>query len=178
MSATVRLRAFVPADEPAVAALFAEPDVAQWNPGPADLDPARWCADNNRGAEGTDFRTWAVADPDDDRFLGTVSVFGMHDGHGEAEIGYRVRAAETGRGVATAAVAAACRRAFTELAPTSIRLQHAVVNGASCRVALRSGFALVATLPGTEPYGDGQLYDEHLHRLVDLSRFTSSVRTG
>lgn len=164
----VRLRAFVPADEPAVSALFAEPAVRQWNPGPAVLDVAAWCTDNNRGAEGSSFRTWAIADPDDDRFLGTVSVFGLGAGDPEAQIGYRVRAAETGRGVATAAVVAACRRALTELAPTSIRLHHAVANPASCRVALRSGFALVATEAGTEPYGDGELHDEHLHRLVDL----------
>ncbi len=167
----VRLRAFVPADEPAVEALFAEPAVRQWNPGPAVLDVAEWCADNNRGAEGTSFRTWAIADPDEDRFLGTVSVFGLETAGGEAEIGYRVRAAEAGRGVATAAVVAACRRAAVELAPASIRLQHAVANPASCRVALRCGFALVATLPGTEPYGDGELHDEHLHRLADVSRF-------
>lgn len=158
---TVVLRSFVPADEPGVAALFAEPAVRQWNPGPDALDPTAWMADNNAGSAGDSFRTWAIADPQDDRLLGTVSAFGWET---TPEIGYRVLAAESGRGVASAALAAGLRRAQDELGPTSVRLQHAVANAASCTVATRCGFVLVATSAGVEPYGDGLLYDEHLHR--------------
>ncbi|MEO9322847.1 GNAT family N-acetyltransferase [Nocardioides sp. C4-1] len=161
--ARVVLRRFRRADVPAVRALFAEPDVVQWNPGPPVLDAAAWVADSNAGTGDALFRTWAVADAADDRFLGTVSVFGIRGG--EAEVGYRVLAAETGRGVATAAVRAAVRRAADEIGVRAVRLQHAVDNPASCTVADRAGFTLVGTLPGTEPYGDGRLHDEHLHRL-------------
>jgi RimJ/RimL family protein N-acetyltransferase len=165
-SASVRLRAFVAADERPLAGLFAEPDVAVWNPAPPRLHVPRWIASSNAGSRGTEFRTWAVADAVDDRFLGTVSVFGMAPGESEAEIGYRVAAAEAGRGVATAAVRAAVRRAAEELGPASIRLYHAVENPASCRVALKTGFALDGEVCGLLPYGDGRLHEEHLHRLV------------
>ena len=163
---TVVLRAFAPPDRASLEALFAEPEVLLWNPPPPGLHVPTWCVQSNAGAGGREFRTWAVADPVDGRLLGTVSVFGLDGRTGEAEIGYRVLAAEAGRGVATAAVEHATRRAAAELGVRSLRLHHAVGNPASCRVALKAGFALDGVLCGLVPYGDGRRHEEHLHRYV------------
>jgi RimJ/RimL family protein N-acetyltransferase len=158
----VVLRAFASKDLPQLELLFSEPDVAQWNPGPDVRNREVWCAESNAGQGGNEFRTWAVADPDDDRLLGTVSVFDAHDGQGK--IGYRVLTGETGRGVATEAVRAATRRGADELGLHAIWLTHAVDNDASCRVATKAGYHARATVAGTEAYGDGLMQDEHLHR--------------
>lgn len=156
------LRAFLSKDLPQVVLLFSEPDVALWNPGPGVQTREVWCAESNAGQAGNEFRTWAVADPDDDRLLGTVSVFGANDGKGK--IGYRVLSAETGRGVATEAVRAATHQGADELDLHTIWLTHAVDNDASCRVATKAGYHTQTTVPGTEVYGDGLLHNEHLHR--------------
>lgn len=156
------LRAFLSKDLPQVVLRFSEPDVALWNPGPDVQSRDIWCAEANAGQGGDEFRTWAVADPDDDRLLGTVSVFGANNG--KAKIGYRVLSAEAGRGVATEAVRAATRRGADELGLYVIWLTHAVDNDASCSVATKAGYHTQATVPGTEVYGDGLLHDEHLHR--------------
>ena len=158
----VVLRAFASKDLPRIELLFSEPAVAQRNPGPVVRNREVWCAESNAGQGGNEFRTWAVVDPDDDRLLGTVSVFDAHDGQGK--IGYRVLTGETGRGVATEAVRAATRRGADELGLQTIWLTHAVNNDASCRVATKAGYQAQATVAGTEVYGDGLLHDEHLHR--------------
>ncbi len=156
----MHLRAFVPADDPALRALFDDPQTRLWNPDPAtDLDD--WRSRQNDG--GTDFAAWAVAADDDDRFLGTISAFHVDTDQGTAELGYRVLAAERGRGVATAALAAAAHRVVDELGLRRLELFHAVANPASCVVAERAGFRLEGTLRQSYRYGDGQVYDEHLH---------------
>lgn len=156
------LRAFQSKDLPQVVVLFSEPDVALWNPGPGVQSREIWCAESNAGQSGDEFRTWAVADPDDDRLLGTVSVFDANDGRGR--IGYRVLSVESGRGVATEAVRTATHQGADELGLHTIWLTHAVDNVASCRVATKAGYQPHTTAPGTEAYGDGRLHDEHLHR--------------
>ena len=164
MSSIVQLRSFDRADAPLLAALFAEDAVRQWNPGPTPDVVDRWWHEANAAVLDRQSRTWAVTDAVDDRLLGTVSVFDVHEVTREAEIGYRVLGAETGRGVATAALLAAVPRATVELGIRGLRLQHALDNRASCRVATKGGFAAVATVPGVEAYGDGRLHPEHVHR--------------
>ena len=55
--------------------------------------------------------SWCVADPVDDRSVGSVDLFGL-DRHGnEAELGYVLHPAERGRGLMTEAVRLAIRHA-------------------------------------------------------------------
>jgi RimJ/RimL family protein N-acetyltransferase len=100
---------------------------------------------------------------DDDRLLGTVSVFHVDRDQRDAELGYRVVPAERGRGVATAALDAAARWAFDEHDLRRLELFHAAVNVASCTVAERAGFRQEGHLRESYRYGDGTWYDEHLH---------------
>ena len=76
--------------------------------------------------------------------------------------------AARGRGVAVAAVDAACRWAFDVLAVERVELFHAVENGASRRVAEKAGFTLEGRLRRSFRYGDGVKHDELLwSRLSD-----------
>lgn len=176
---TVRLRELRDGDDGALAALFADPECARWNPGPADGDVARWRAASAEPAD--DFRTWAVVgDPGagDDVLVGTASVFGiggehdLGDGHAgaaepatgvpTAEIGVRVAAAVRGRGVARAAVELAVAWA-AEHGVRRLVAWHAVANEASCRTFTRCGFTLDAVVPANHVYGDRMRHDEHRH---------------
>ena len=65
---------------------------------------------------------------------------------GTAEIGYWMAQPARGRGVATAAVRALCRWAFTELALDLIEWRCETGNVASRRVAEKAGFLIEATL--------------------------------
>ncbi len=159
-SATVRLRPFSPDDDPRLRDLFDDPETVKWNPD-RETDLAAWRARQNEG--GDDFATWAVADADDDRFLGTISVFHIDLDQGIGELGYRVVVAERGRGVATTALATAARRIFVEKGLRRLQLYHAVENRGSCLAAERAGFPVEGTLRSSYRYGDGEFHDEHLH---------------
>ncbi|SDS82028.1 Protein N-acetyltransferase, RimJ/RimL family [Nocardioides scoriae] len=161
----VRLRAFAPRDDAPLRLLFADPGTRLWNPGTSDDDVTGWRVRSNRRTP--DGETWVVADPDDDRLLGTVSLFDVDHGQGTGELGYRVLPAERGRGVAVAGLLAASARAYDVHGLRRLQLFHAVGNGASCGVALAAGFVVEGTLRASYVYGDGVAHDEHLHaRLV------------
>ncbi len=165
---SIVLRSITVNDEPALIALFADPQVRQWNPVKAGTLVGEWWTE---GVSDT-HHTWAIADPADGRLLGTVAVFEMFDG--AAKIGYRVLGTEAGRGAATAAVRAAVEEAHTRYGVARLQLEHAQPNVGSCRVAEKAGFVLERTVPGTEAYGDGATYDEHIH----LYRRANSVTTS
>ncbi|MEV8597672.1 GNAT family N-acetyltransferase [Streptomyces sp. NPDC052012] len=97
--------------------------------------------------------------------IGRVNLIDVTDG--SAELGYRVAESAAGRGVATAAVAKACRLAATDYGLTSLTAVTTLDNPASMRVLTRNGFtrvgdttigarpgaAYVLTLPGrTKPW--------------------------
>ncbi|MGN6244754.1 MAG: GNAT family N-acetyltransferase [Motilibacteraceae bacterium] len=112
--------------------------------------------------------TWAVAQPPGDVVLGYVSLFDVDREQESAEVGYWTLPAARGRGVATAALAAAASFAFTELGLRRVMLFHAVENESSCRVAGRAGFAYEGLHRQSYRYGDGRWHDEHSHgRLRD-----------
>lgn len=70
--------------------------------------------------------------------VGRVNLVDVEDG--EAELGFRVAEAATGRGVATAAVRDVCGLAWRDYGLTSIRAAAADVNAGSRTVLLRNGF--------------------------------------
>jgi RimJ/RimL family protein N-acetyltransferase len=157
------LRAWHPADVPAVLDALREPDIAQWNPAPADLDLAaahRWVS-RRADWSGGDHASLAVADPETGELLGSVSLHRIYDG--DASIGYWTVAGARGQGVASRAVAAMSEWGFTTLGLHRIELCHAVANPGSCRVAQRAGYLLEGTLRESHRYGDGRRYDEHIH---------------
>jgi RimJ/RimL family protein N-acetyltransferase len=157
----VALRLPRPGDQAALADLFGDPVTRFWNPGPEPGEVAAWIAGN--AAFGADFRTWVVAAVEDDRAVGTASLFSIDRGQGTALVGYRTVPAERGRGVASAALQTVARAAFDELDLHRLQLYHAAANLASCAVARAAGFVVEGTLRESYRYGDGRRYDEHLH---------------
>ena len=85
---------------------------------------------------------WAVADPDRDELLASVALFDLQQGR-QAEVGYWTHPDARGRGVMTAAVAAAVRHAFGELGLHRLTAFAATDNLASRHVIEANGFRLV-----------------------------------
>lgn len=158
---SVLLRAFVPADAPAVDAAAADPDVRRYNPigkpGPA------WCAERADWSAGA-HASWAIADPADPATLfGSVSLHKIDCDQQDCEIGFWVLPAHRGRGLAVAAVRAATGFAFAELGLRRVNMFHAVENAGSCAVAVAAGYRQEGVHRESYRYGDGVWHDEHSH---------------
>ena len=155
--ALVRLRPLAAADaERAFDAIHGRREILDWLvwPGPETIDdllPAfvHWAA---CGEEGDNYH-FAIADPRDDAFVGTIGVrFAGHPGDGQ--IGYWLATDRWGRGAATEAVGLLAHLAFTALAA---RRLHATVffgNTASRRVLEKNGFVDLTGLGLVEPVED------------------------
>ena len=146
-------------------AMLTDPEVLQWNPVTSVADAAtaeEWLA---RGADWSDgdHATFSVIEAATGRFAGNVSLHKIDREQATAWIGYRVAAWARGRGAATATVAEVTGWAFTALGIERVALCHAVANPASCRVAVKAGYAAEGTLRASWAHDDGNRYDEHLH---------------
>ena len=104
--------------------------------------------------------SWAVVDGADGGLLGGISLHSVDAVQNDAQIGYWIAATARGRGVAAAAVDAACRWAVASLPVDRIEVCHAVENRASGRVAEKAGFTYEAHLRRSFRYGDGLKHDE------------------
>jgi RimJ/RimL family protein N-acetyltransferase len=164
----LRLRPWRTDDVDGVLAALLDPDTRLWNAGWVQnrADAGLWL---ERRQDWTgDHASWAVEDSATAVLLGSVSVHSIDRDAADAEIGYWTAPAARGRGVATAAVDAACRWAFGTLPVDRIELCHAVENAASGRVAAKAGFTYEGRLRRSFRYGDGVKHDELLWaRLVD-----------
>ncbi len=87
-------------------------------------------------AAGLDF--FHVLVDDAGEILGRVNLVDAADG--EAELGYRIAERAAGRGLATASVREACRRAAAEYGLTALRAVTTLDNGGSLAVLARTGF--------------------------------------
>ena len=146
-------------------ALVRDPDVAQWNPVPSVLDETgarRWLVSGADWSSGN-HASFSVVEAATGRLAGSVSLHRIDREQSGASIGYRVAPWARGRGAATAALAAVTDWAFTGLGLARVELCHAVVNPASCRVAVKAGYPVEGTLRQAMVYGDGRRYDEHIH---------------
>jgi RimJ/RimL family protein N-acetyltransferase len=149
-------------DAAAVAAAVDDDDIRLFNAGPATVEEAyAWCRGRADWSVGT-HASWLVKDTTG-VLLGAVSIFQIDHRSAGGQAGYWVARDARGQGVASAALAAAARFAFEGLGLVRVELFHAVENAASCRTALRAGFALEGTSRQSYRYGDGLLRDEHSH---------------
>jgi [ribosomal protein S5]-alanine N-acetyltransferase len=102
---------------------------------------------------------WCMADPKDDRCLGSVSLDGLSGYSKRAEIGYWTHPDARGRGAVTEAVRLVTKHAKNSGLARSIMIRCARENSASRRVAERAGYTEIGIQPVSEPLGDGQLAD-------------------
>ncbi|HEY5820618.1 MAG TPA: GNAT family N-acetyltransferase [Propionibacteriaceae bacterium] len=108
---------------------------------------------------------WCIADPHDDRCLGSISLEGFGGYSRRAEIGYWAHPSARGLGVVTAAVRLVTAYAEEVGLVDSIVIRCAAGNTASRHVAEGSGYTQAGVLPASEPLGDGELAD-----LISYSR--------
>ncbi|MFC8873077.1 GNAT family N-acetyltransferase [Streptomyces sp. NPDC057148] len=161
------LRPWRTADAPAVHAAFQDPVMHQWHIRAADSEEEvrGWIAEWQRGWEQERNVQWAVADAAGDRLLGRVALRQMELGDGVAEVAYWTTAAARGRGVAARATRTLARWALDDIGFQRLELSHAVANEASCRVAVKAGFALEGTKRSALRHADGW-HDMHLHARI------------
>ena len=147
-----RLRAIREDDAPRIQDGTAEPEAEHWlghKPAPYTMDDARRYVERRREYEATgQCVTWAIADPDDDRILGTVLWFN-HTAGVECEVGYWVHPDARGRGLAARATRLVVDHVFETLGVRRVTAFAAVANIASCRVIESLGFRSY----GVERYG-------------------------
>lgn len=169
----VRLRELRLDDEQRYLETINDPESQRWlGTIPFPRDPAgftryyaRRCLGSVTGAS----VEWAVADVADDRYLGTVNLFGFHSlDYRSAEVGYRTHPDARGRGVLTAGLRLVLGHAFGSddeggLGLARVSLGAGDGNLGSQGVAIAAGF--------TETGRDRQCYDLLDGSIVDLVRF-------
>ena len=159
------LRPWSDADAEQVLAAFADPLIARWNPRlplPGVDAARRWLTQRSTGWASGASCSWAVVDAATGELLGSMGLRHIDPIDHGAVASYWTLGPARGRGVAPAALTAATDWAFAELGLHRVQLAHVLANEASCRVAVKSGFALEATTRGTCLLRDGYS-DEHLH---------------
>lgn len=157
----LRLREFTAADAHLFVELDADPEVMRFlSYAPTSLDEVtstllpRLLGEYRDGVLGT----WAAHDRETGEFLGWLSLTPTPDRPTEAELGYRLRRAAWGRGLATEGARALVDRGFAELGVTRIWAETMFVNAGSRRVMEKAGLRYLRTfhvafddpLPGTE----------------------------
>jgi [ribosomal protein S5]-alanine N-acetyltransferase len=159
----VRLRAFRTSDADRIVEACSDPRTAHWlvtMPRPyqrhnalAYLDSITELAARGAGV------AWCIADPKDDRCLGSISLDGLNGYAKRAEIGYWAHPDARGRGVVTEAVRLVTRHARNSGLARSILIRCARDNMASRQVAENAGYITVGIQSACEPLGDGELDD-------------------
>ena len=160
------LRPWEPADAPVVLEAYQDPAIRRWNLRRFGLlaEAGAWIVQWDRQWQAERDGCWAVADGDG-TVLGRVALRGIRLADGVADCTYWVLPAARGRGVATGATVAVARWALHELGLHRLELQHSTANPASCRVAVKAGFAPEGTLRSAMLHPDGW-HDMHLHARV------------
>ncbi len=169
----VRLRELRLGDERRYLETNNDPETLQWLgtiPFPRDGDHfRRHLARRAASFSSGDVVEWAVADPEEDSYVGTVTLFGLNGlDYQSAEVGYRTHPDCRGKGLLKAALKLALDHAFAHeedggLGLTRISLNAGVGNEGSQAVALALGF--------TETGRDRLCYDLYDGSIVDLVRF-------
>jgi RimJ/RimL family protein N-acetyltransferase len=159
----VRLRAFRAWDVDRIVEACSDPATSHWlgsMPQPYQRDSARAYLEGiaELAARGVGV-AWCIADPEDDRCLGSISLDGLGGYAKRGEIGYWAHPNARGRGVVAEAVRLVTRHAQDSELATSLLIRCAIGNAASRRVAERAGYREIGIQPASEPLRDGQITD-------------------
>jgi RimJ/RimL family protein N-acetyltransferase len=172
----VRLRFRTDADMPRIVEACRDPEIPRWTRVPEDYteEDAREFMDRaEREAREGEALTLAVADAEDDSFLGSCGVIEIVRDEQRCEIGYWLAPWARGRGAMTRAVTLLCRWLFDEEGMKRIAAGAEPENAASQALLERAGFSREGTarslfeekgrrrdvvywslLPGELPQGD------------------------
>lgn len=157
----VLLRPWREDDRAAVVAAFADPAIQRWHCRALDDDEAAtWIDDWPRRWGGESGASWAVVAGGE--VAGQIGLRRIDLAEGIAAISYWVLPAFRGRRVAPRALDALSGWAFTRAGLHRLGLSHSTANEASCRVAVRAGYAAEGVLRSEARHADGW-HDMHLH---------------
>ncbi|GGW49779.1 acetyltransferase [Streptomyces lucensis JCM 4490] len=161
------LRPWRAGDAPAVHAALQDPVMHQWHLRSCDSEEeaAGWIAEWRTAWEDEREAQWAVVDAATDELRGRVALRQILLADGIAEIAYWTVAGARGQGVAVRASATLTRWAFEEIGFHRLELFHAAANEASCRAAVKAGFAVEGTKRSALLHPDGW-HDMHFHARV------------
>jgi RimJ/RimL family protein N-acetyltransferase len=127
-------------------------------------DARAWLlSERTRLAEGQSVG-WCIADPGDDRAMGSIDVFGLERTGNEAEVGYLLHPEGRGRGLMREAIRLAVRHAVVPvedggLGLARLALRAAVANVPSRRAAESVGFREIGVQRCIDPQPDGSVDD-------------------
>lgn len=139
----VRLRALAAHDADALFALHSDAQVQEFWSFPPWTDRQQavdQIARYARERETMEFYPWVATRPDADELIGTCSLFGVDRRHLRGEIGYALRPAHWGQGLASEMLRLALDFAFDELGLNRVEADIDPLNLASCRLVERAGF--------------------------------------
>lgn len=171
----VRLRAWRPQDAPAVVEACADPRTQHWLvnlPSPYTVADAQWYIGSRQDSHATgDGLYWCVADLDDDRCLGAISLMHLSAPTAIAEMGYWAHPAARGRGVMSQSARLVLNYALTGTADGGLGLPRVCLragsdNLASRRVAQQAGLRECGVERSAERLRDGSRADLVLHDAV------------
>lgn len=153
-------------DTPTLVRAYSDPEIRRWHFKSMDDGEARqWMCERHDMWQQEAGGDWLVLDGGTP--AGRVTVYGLDLAEARGEVGYWVLPEARGRGVATRALEALSDWLFAELGLWRLELGHSTANNASCRVALKAGFAPEGIARCSLLHQDGW-HDVHLHaRLRD-----------
>jgi RimJ/RimL family protein N-acetyltransferase len=159
----VRLRGFRDSNVGRIVEACSDARTSYWlvsmpHPYRADNALAYLEATAEMAARGTGL-AWCIADPKDDRCLGSISLDGLGGYSQRGEIGYWAHPDARGRGVVGEAVRLVTGHAKESGLAASLLIRCASSNTASRRVAEGAGYREIGIQPASEPVGDGTLAD-------------------
>jgi RimJ/RimL family protein N-acetyltransferase len=126
-----------------------DPEISRWTHVPSkytESDARRYLQQRYDTAFAGLAAAFAIVRAPDGDLLGSISLMRIAWEHQRAEVGYWLAREARGEGHATRAVGLICRWGFQSLGLERIALLAATGNGASQRVAERSGFTREAVL--------------------------------
>lgn len=157
---TLLLRPWDSGDIPELLDIYRSPVMRQAsrNPIVTEQHAQRWLEVQQQGWTDGRRLSFAVRDihPGDEsgRLVGNVALKGCQAGKDAAEVGYWTAATVRNRGIASQAVELLTAWAFESFGAQGLQrleLFHQQDNLASCRVAQKSGYALITVLPPEPP---------------------------
>ncbi len=160
------LRPWTEGDIPAIVTAYADPDVQHWTLNYFEEPDARnlitkW----NDSWENETSAHWAIARTSDNLAVRRVGPRVIDLAGGEAEMSYWVSPQARGDGAASLATATLSEWLLEDLGLHRLELGHSVLNPASCRVALKAGYAPEGTKRSALLHSDGW-HDMHWHSRI------------
>ena len=164
LSGGLALRPWDLTDAPELVRAYDDPDIHRWHCRSLSLtDAESWVSHERQRWQQDLGSSWAITR--NDSLCGRVGIGGVHLDEGRAGVTYWVLPGARGQGVATLALGAVVEWAFGTAGFHRLELDHSTLNAASCRVAMKAGFAVEGTKRAQALHLDGW-HDMHAHAML------------